>query len=354
MMESQNKRQRKGPMDSGQTDLLDLMRHFEIHNKTEGKSPRTVEWYNLALGKLRNWLIEQGEPTVLSGLDELKVRMFLLDLQERPGIKGPHMSSHTMYARVNALKSFFGWLHRQGYTEEHRLARLKLPKVSQLVIEPLSPDEISRILGSINPRTAMGARNTALISLMLDTGLRLSEVTGLKDKDVHIEDRYLKAMGKGLKERIVAFGSSCQKALLQYRHRFRGEPVSFETDEFFLSIDGYALTAPALRCLVKRIARSSGVNRLHSHLIRHTYATMFLLNGGDVFLLKQNLGHSTLAMVERYVHLASQTAAIRSQGFSPLDRLGPGKERRFSHPSNGDKLLRSREGIPTKPGGRPR
>ena len=120
MMESQNKRQRKGPMDSGQTDLLDLMRHFEIHNKTEGKSPRTVEWYNLALGKLRDWLIEQGEPTVLSGLDELKVRMFLLDLQERPGIKGPHMSSHTMYARVNALKSFFGWLNRQGYTSSGR------------------------------------------------------------------------------------------------------------------------------------------------------------------------------------------------------------------------------------------
>ena len=86
-------------MGAGQTDLLDLMGHFEVHNRTEGKSPRTVEWYNLALGKLRDWLIEQGEPTVLSGLDELKVRMFLLDLQERPGIKCPHMSSHALGAR---------------------------------------------------------------------------------------------------------------------------------------------------------------------------------------------------------------------------------------------------------------
>ncbi|MAQ53327.1 MAG: hypothetical protein CL719_00530, partial [Chloroflexi bacterium] len=270
-------------MGAGRTDLQDLMGHFEVHNRTEGKSPRTVEWYNLALGKLRDWLIEQGEPTVLSALDEFRVRRFLLDLQEKPGIKGPRMSSHTMYARVNALKSFFNWLNRQGYTEEHRLSGLRLPKVSELVIEPLSPDEIGRILSSMNPNAAMGSRNTALISIMLDTGLRLSEVTSLKDKDVHIEDRYLKAMGKGLKERVVAFGSSCQKALLQYRHRFRGEPVFFETGEFFLSIDGHSLTASALRCLVKRIAKSSGVNRLHSHLMRHTYATMFLLNGGDVF-----------------------------------------------------------------------
>mgnify|MGYP001494008847 FL=1 len=122
MMKSMKRRRKQGAADAGQTDLLDLMGHFEVHNRTEGKSPRTVEWYNLALGKLRNWLIEQGEPTVLSALDELRVRRFLLDLQEKPGIKGPRMSSHTMYARVNALKSFFNWLNRQGYTEEHRLS----------------------------------------------------------------------------------------------------------------------------------------------------------------------------------------------------------------------------------------
>ena len=88
-MKSMKRRRNQGAADAGQTDLQDLMEHFEIHNRTEGKSPRTVEWYNLALGKFRNWLIEQGEPTVLSGLDELRVRRFLLDLQEKPGIKGP-------------------------------------------------------------------------------------------------------------------------------------------------------------------------------------------------------------------------------------------------------------------------
>lgn len=322
---------RRGKLGSESVDLAAAMEHFEVHNRTEGKSPKTVEWYSQVLGMLRRWLERTGEPTTLVHIDELVVRRFILDLQERPGTKSATVSSHTMYNRVNAVRSFFGWLHRQGYTEEHVLRGLRLPKLSQLVIEPLSPSEIERILGSINPGTALGARNTAMVSLMLDTGLRLSEVTGLKDKDVHIEDQYLKAMGKGSKERVVSFGASCQRAVLEYRHRFRGEPAHPRVEELFLSIDGHPLSAQALRSLVKRLATSSGVTRLHCHLLRHTYATMFLLNGGDVFLLKQNLGHSTLAMVERYLHVAAQTAAALSQGFSPLDRLELSRDRRFRH-----------------------
>ena len=94
------------------------------------------------------------------------------------------------------------------------------------------------------------------------------------------------------------------------------------------------MTPRAITSVIKRLAKSSGVRRLHSHLLRHTYATMFLLNGGDVFLLRQNLGHTTLTMVQNYLHVAAQTAAIRSQGFSPLDRLNVKDHRRFSHGFN--------------------
>lgn len=86
-----------------------------------------------------------------------------------------------------------------------------------------------------------------------------------------------------------------------------------------------------IRALTDRLSISAGVARLHAHLLRHTYATHFLLNGGDVFLLKQNLGHSSLFMVEHYLHITSQTAAIRSQSFSPLDRMNVKDSRRFRH-----------------------
>ena len=143
-------------------------------------------------------------------------------------------------------------------------------------------------------------------------------------------------MGKGSKERVVSFGTACRKALSQYRQRYRGDPAHSKVETFFLSIDGYPLTADSLKSLIKRMSKSSGVDRLHPHLLRHTYATMFLLNGGDVFLLKQNLGHTTLTMVEHYLHIAAQTAAIRSQGFSPLDHLQVAGDRQFSHAFNGD------------------
>ena len=96
----------------------------------------------------------------------------------------------------------------------------------------------------MNPNTALGARNTALYSLMLDTGLRLSEVATLQEADVHIEERYAKVMGKGSKERIVAFGVTCQRSLLHYYHHFRPQPVHPGVETFFLS--GFPVTLSRL------------------------------------------------------------------------------------------------------------
>ena len=320
-------------MNMNKLDLSTLIQHFEVHNDTEGKSPRTVEWYNQALHLFHDWLVGEGMSTSLEHLGEDEVREFILYLKKRKGLWGP-VSSHTLNNRVRALRAFFAWLHRRGYTEEHRLKGLRPPKVTQKVIEPLTPDEIQRIFASINPNTLLGARNMAIYSLMLDTGLRISEVAGLKDKDVHLQDRYVKVLGKGNKERIVAFGATCQRSLIHYSYHFRVEPSYPDEDAFFLSIDGYPLSSSALRSLTERVSKASGVPRLHPHLMRHSYATQFLLNGGDVFLLKQNLGHTTLAMVEHYIHIASQKAALRSQGFSPLDKFDVRGDRRFRHGFN--------------------
>ena len=170
------------------------------------------------------------------------IREFLLDLQGRPGSRGRTMSSHSMYNRVNALRSFFAWLYRKGYSKQHILEGLRQPRTAKLVIEPLSQDDIDRIFSAINPDTALGARNSAIVSLMLDTGLRLSEVSNLKEHDVHFENRFVKVMGKGSIERTVSFGALCQNALMHYYHQFRMEPAHDGLDTFFLTIDGYPMT----------------------------------------------------------------------------------------------------------------
>ena len=335
---------RRGGVNQDRLELSTLTRHYEVHNRSEGKSESTVRWYNEVLTLFQEWLEGEGIPTTLSDIGEMEVRAFVLHLQGRKGLWGP-VSSHTLNNRVRAIRAFFAWLHRQGYTEEHRLKNLKPPKVAQKVIEPLTEEEIKRIFASIRTDTLLGARNTAIYSLMLDTGLRLSEVVTLRYEDVHLEDRYIKVLGKGNKERIVAFGATCQRWIIHYAYHFRVEPAQPRVDNFFLSIDGFPMSSSGLRSLTERISRAAGVPRLHPHLLRHTYATQFLLNGGDVFLLKQNLGHSTLVMVESYVHIASRTAALRSGGFSPLDRYdlrsvkgfrrrsNPGRPKEKGHPN---------------------
>jgi integrase/recombinase XerC/integrase/recombinase XerD len=312
-------------------DLSRLIQHFEVHNRSEGKSPRTVGWYNEVLWMFHDWLGAEGLSTTLGSVGDMAARRFILHIQEKPGLKDAKMSSHSVANRVRALKAFFAWLARKGYTADHLLKDLRIPKTEQKVMEPLTKEELDKVFAAINRSTALGARNASIVALMLDTGLRLSEVAHLKEMNVHHEERYVKVMGKGSKERMIAFGVACQRSLLDYCHHFRVEPAHPGVDTFFLTIDGYPMKPEAIKSLFDRLSGSAGVQRLHPHLLRHTYATCFLLNGGDVFLLKQNLGHSTLAMVQHYLHIASQRAAIRSQGFSPLDRFDVAEDRRFKH-----------------------
>lgn len=307
-----------------------LRRHFEVHNKTAGKSPRTVEWYNDVLRLFRVWLKQNGLSTSPGSLGEMEVRQFVLHLQEKPGAKGL-MSSHSIANRVRALRAFFSWLARNAYKTEYRLKNLKSPKTVELIIEPFAEEEIDRVLSAINPNTALRPRNTALVLLMLDTGVRLSEAATLKEQDVHLEDRYIKVLRKGSKERIVAFGVACQRALLHYSHHFRVSLARPGVENIFLTIDGYPLKSEGIKSMMDRLAKSANVPRMHPHLLRHTYATNFLLNGGAVFLLKQNLGHSTSVMVENFLHIAGRSAAVRSQSFSPLDRMKVKDNRRFRH-----------------------
>ena len=321
-------------MNPEKLELSKLVEKFVVHKKSEGLSERTVEWYQQALGLFQTWLAEQEMSTCLDDIGADEVRLFILYLKTRPGLRGL-ASSHTVNNRVRAIRAFFNWLYQEDYTECHRLEKVKPPKTRRKVIEILTDEEIERTFANINPNTVLGARNTAIYSLMLDTGLRLTEVVTLKYQDAHLDNRYVKVLGKGDKERIVAFGTTCQRALLNYVQHWRVGNEGEEDETLFLCIDGHPMGAEALRSLTERLSKTAGIPRLHPHLIRHTYATRFLLNGGDSLLLQQNLGHTSLEMVRKYVHIASRMIAQISQGFSPLDRLKTDGTRRFRHSFNG-------------------
>ena len=325
-----------------------LAKHFEACNRVEGKSTRTVEWYSRVLGYFGDYLDEQGHSTELGDLDLEVVRGFVLYLQTRrkwskhPYIpcRDGHLAAISVQNYVRGLRAFFSWLYREGYTEENLLAELRPPKAPQKITDVLTDEEVTRIMSCLDSDTASGSRDLAMVITLLDCGLRLSEFTSLHLADTHIDQACLKVMGKGAKERIVPIGRVAQKALQRYVFHFRPEPFFEDQDYLFLTLDGKPMSANAVKLIFARLAQRSGVKRLHVHLCRHTFATNYLVNGGNVFFLQQILGHSSLEMVRRYVTIASEQVAIQHGRFSPMDRMNVGKLRgmrnRQKHLKNGN------------------
>jgi site-specific recombinase XerD len=304
-------------IDMAQLDLTKLIIHYAQSNKADNKSAKTVTWYSEMLGDYVKFLHTTNRESALAELNAETVREFILHEQSR------NLSPFTIQGKVRALKAFSSWLCNEGYTPDNVLARIKLPRVPQKIIEPLKNSEIDALLSIQNPLTALGSRNTAILMTYLDTASRLSEICNVLYGDAHIEKGYLKITGKGNKERIVPIGSLTQKVLWRYVIHFRPEPLGESNNYLFLTSDGKRLQPNAVRLLLRRWGKNAGVTRLHAHLLRHTSATNFLLHRcGDIYRLKQILGHNTLQMVDRYVHYASAEDAIRHQQSSPVDQMG--------------------------------
>ena len=308
--------------------LFELIEYYEVCNRAEGKSPKTISWYSANLKSFRNYLKNRHLPDSLDNIDTKLLREYVLYLLKRNRFDGhPYtpaqtdlLSSATIHGHVRTLRAFYNWLVREGLTQNNPAKDLKPPKVTRKVVSTLSDKEIGTIL-NVFSTSPSDARNQTLFMLLLDTGLRIGELVNLKVDDVHMDEGYLKVMGKGKKERIVPIGNNAQRALQRYLFRFRPKPINPVIDNVFLSTSNKPLTGNSMKLMFTRLAKRSGVYRLHAHLCRHTFATRFLINGGDVFTLQQILGHSTLEMVRNYVNLASNHVAIQHQRFSPLDRL---------------------------------
>jgi len=309
-----------------ETSLSTLANLFAATKQTEGRSIKTVALYRDFLGKFISYL---GADATVRQLTIDAARTFIAELQNRttrypghPSIpeKQGGLSPFTVHCYVRTIKMFSAWLHEEGFTRSDTLARLRRPKLPAPVIEILSRDEIAGILSHINPGCSLGARMYVVVLLLLDTGIRASELTTLTLENTYLDDSYIKVCGKGNKERIVPFGAATKEALLRYLTTFR--PEDGDTEYAILNTSGQPLSYTALAQSIKRLGVACGVPRLHPHLFRHTFAVNYLMNGGDLMTLKMMLGHSTLVVTQLYMHLAQSHIQVQHNKFSPVDRLG--------------------------------
>ncbi len=298
--------------DSGHPDLwasdskgrLILGRAVELFlaaKAAEGASPRTIEWYRMILVRLVRAI---GSGRAVDGLDPAELRAWLVELRTT-------LAPVSVAGYVRTLRVLGNWLATEGLSDAAALRGLRRPRVPHKIIEPVADDVLRRLLA------VCSVRDRAILLLMLDTGLRVSEVAGLRLGDLRA-DGTLKVHGKGSKERIVPVGSTARQAIVRYLGQ-RGPRR--QDDALFLGRKG-EISNRGLQHMVRRLKARVGVTgRLSPHSLRHTFARSYLVNGGDVFSLQRILGHSTLDMVKRYVALADVDLVTRHALASPADRL---------------------------------
>ncbi len=238
----------------------------------------------------------------------------------RPAVDKP-LSPYTIRKTVKILRGFGTWLEREGFPNPFDV--LEIPSVPKSVVDTLRSEEVSQLLAAINPNTPHGARDHAMVLVMLDSGLRISEVAELRLPVLDLVTRQARVLGKGRKERYIPFGQTTARALMRYISAFRPKPAKPEVDQVFLTLDGHPMTRNSIECVIRRLRLSTGIDRLHAHLLRHTFAVNFLSAGGDVESLRRILGHESLEVTKRYLSgLQAEQVKALYEDYSPVDRLG--------------------------------
>jgi len=295
-------------MSSNILELQNLIEGFRLSCQTEGKSPKTIEWYFSFLTRFRLFLESEQLPTALSSITKNHIREFILYLQTKA--KTPHgekpLSGATIQGYVRTLKAFFSWADREGYMVSGQIGRIPIPKANTKVINTFTYEHINKLAGICQVSNGGGHRNLAILLLLLDTGIRVSELVNIEIDDVNLSEGYVKIRkAKGNKERFVPVGSLVQKTIWKYLNQYRPQPITERVTRLFLSQYGIPLTKSGIQQMLRRYGRRAGITgvRCSPHVFRHSFAKNYLLNGGDVFSLQKILGHSSLASVRIYLNL---------------------------------------------------
>jgi site-specific recombinase XerD len=325
---------RDAAFESGPDEALPLFgfrRLYQTQLKSERKAAKTIAAYDYVLARFESWFTQaNGRAPTLADFTVLQVRLFLVAAQEKPkwdghptlaGKGARTISGATVHHFVRSLKTFGGWLEREEYVPRHPLSNLRLPRVEQKQLIPLSEEEERQLIETYNDNNPNDCRTKAFFLLMLDTGLRLSEVVTLKAANVDLDNGFLLVMGKGSKERSVPFGFTTEKVLRKYVAFFRPDPANPNYEEFFLSPEGEPLTPKALQMVFARARSRTGIKRLHPHLLRHTYGIRAQEADMPTITLQHYMGHSSSKVTERYAHAAQSEKLKRARGYSPVDQL---------------------------------
>ncbi len=220
---------------------------------------------------------------------------------------------------VIALKIFFRRLAARGKIPRDPADALHAPRLERYLPETLNEPDLAKLLESIDTTRPLGRRDRAMLELFYSSGLRVSELTGARLENLHLEEKIIRVTGKGNKTRLVPVGSAAADALGDYLDHERPKMVGRKTgSEIFLSIRGRKLTPQRVWQIVKERARLAGLDsNVYPHLLRHSFATHLLGNGADLRVIQELLGHADIATTQIYTHVDQKHLRNVHRAFHP-------------------------------------
>jgi integrase/recombinase XerD len=280
----------------------DIVRAYQRYLKLQrGYSANTLDAYIRDLEKLLNYM-EKEEKHVLD--------VQLEDLQHfAAGLHDIGIHARSQCRILSGVRSFFRFLHLDGYREDDPTELLESPVLGEHLPEVLSADEVDLLENSIDLSKWEGHRNRAIIEVLFSCGLRVSELVHLKLSDLYIKERYVRVFGKGSKERLVPISPKAIRELDNWfvdRNLMKIKPG--EEDYVFLNRRGAHLTRTMILIMIKQQALEAGIQKTISpHTLRHSFATALLEGGADLRAIQAMLGHETIGTTEIYTHIDMST-----------------------------------------------
>jgi site-specific recombinase XerD len=313
-------------------------------------SHKTVEWHRTALGLLRVFLAEQSDITRADEIEADDISAWFAHMRSTPAATGKVRCERTIQTYARSARAFFHWLVRRGTLQVNPFDRVVFPKVGRPLIQTITTEEFEKLLLACTPPNETSplaeraaVRNRAILWLLYDTGIRVSELINLRIGDVDRRKGVVTVLGKGSKERRVALGQNCLRNLSYYldKHRPNAEELaewgSAGEDHLFLSETRQPLTKNGMEMLFKRLKKRAGIEgkRISPHILRHTFAMNYLIKSNDPFSLQELLGHEDLTTVLNYIHMNDTILQEQKRKYSPGDHLptrmpGPRETRRKS------------------------